>query len=399
MRLKNGLIGRALKGEAAPGKYRDGRNGLLLIVRASGSTSWAVRYMHQGRRHDLGLGPLQHVGLSQARARAAEIMGELKGKGIDPLAERTSQRQQQRGANVEFATAAAAYIEAQKAGWKDPRAAATWTSSLRDHAGPLASRRVGEITPADVYGVLSPIWATLNPTAVRVRGRIESVLSWAKVQGYRHGQNPAAWKDNLAAMLPKPKAVKRKVKHHEAVPFALLPAVYAKLAASDDPIAALIRFTILTAARPGEAMGARLGEIDFTAKTWTLAPERTKKDKMHVVPLSPAAIELLRGLPHPADGDRLFGKIYGSEYLPILREAAGLDDVTLHGCRSSFDDWATSNGHPDRLINYALAHYPSDLTTKAYRREGLIEQRRSMMMAWAEHLDMPKQGKLPRRAA
>jgi integrase len=384
MRLNNELIGRALKGETAPGKYRDGRNGLLLCVGKSGSASWIMRFMSRGRRHDLGLGPLSHVGLAQARRQAAAKMGALKGEGIDPLEGRAVARQQERLSSMTFGTAAAAYIEANRSAWKDKRAADTWVNSLRDHAGALTNKRVGEITTADVYAVLDPIWATINPTAIRVRGRVEKVLAFAKVRGHRDGSNPAAWKDNLEAMLPKPKAVKRTVKHHAAVPFALMPKVYAKLAASDDPLAALVRFTVLTASRASESKGARWSEISFTARTWTLPGERMKGGRVHVVPLSDEALDLLRSLPR--DGDLIFPKCYASDYLVTLRKAADDEAATLHGARSSFDDFGTSNGFADRLIDYSLAHYPQGMTQQAYRREGLLEPRRPLMAAWSNFL-------------
>lgn len=383
MRLNNELIGRAKKRKAAPGRYRDGRNGLILVVGKTGA-SWIMRYMHEGRRHDHGIGPLHYIGLSAARANAAAKMGALKGEGIDPLEGRAVARQQQRLSSMTFGKAAAAYIEANRSAWKDKRAADTWVNSLRDHAGALTNKRVGEITTADVYAVLDPIWATLNPTAVRVRGRIEKILSWAKVNGHRNGENPARWRDNLEAMLPKPKAVKRTVKHHAAVPFALMPKVYAKLAASDDPLAALVRFTLLTASRAGESKGARWSEISFTARTWTLPGERMKRDRMHVVPLSDEALDLLRNLPR--DGDLIFPKCYASDYLATLRKAADDETATMHGARSSFDDFGTSNGFADRLIDYSLAHYPQGMTQQAYRRDGLVEPRRPLMQAWANFL-------------
>jgi integrase len=292
-RLTPVLINKARAGQAAPGKYSDGQNGLRLAVARSGAASWVMRFMHNSRRHDHGLGSLQWIGLSKARELAAAKLSALKVDKIDPLGERREGRM----SDLRFGKAAEDFIEANKAGWKDPRAVDTWTNSLRDHAGALFPKRVCEITTDNVYGVLAPVWATLNPTAVRLRGRIEAVLAWAKVKGHRDGANPAAWKDNLAAMLPKPKAVKRTVKHHKAVPFADLPVVYSRLAASDDPIAVTIRFCLLTASRPSEAMGARWREIDFKAATWTVPPERMKKDKLHVVPLSHEALDLLRRLP------------------------------------------------------------------------------------------------------
>ena len=385
VRLNNELIGRALKGEAAPGKYRDGRNGLVLCVGKSGSASWIMRFMYRSRRRDHGIGPLRHIGLAQARRIAAAKMGALKGEGLDPLEGRAVARQQERLSSMTFGKAAAAYIEANRSAWKDKRAADTWVNSLRDHAGALTNKRVGEITTADVYAVLDPIWPTLNPTAVRLRGRVEKILSWAKVNGHRSGENPARWRDNLEAMLPKPRAVKRTVKHHAAVPFAMMPKVYAKLAASDDPLAAMVKFTLLTASRANEVKGARWDEISFAQKTWTVPGERMKRDRMHVVPLSDEALDLLRSLPR--DGDLIFPKCYASDYLATLRKATDDETATLHGCaRSSFDDFGTSNGFADRLIDYSLAHYPQGMTQQAYRRDGLVEQRRPLMQAWANFL-------------
>ena len=385
MRLNNELIGRALRGEAAPGRYRDGKNGLILVVGKSGAASWIMRYMHEGRRRDHGVGPLKHVGLAAARRATAAKVGALKGERIDPLAGRAEARQQQLLSAMRFDKAAAAFIEANRSGWKDRRAADTWTSSLRDYAGALSGKRCSEITTTDVFNVLSPIWSRLNPTAVRVRGRIEKVLAWAKAHGYCSGENAAAWRHNLEAMLPRPAAVKRSVRHHAAIPFALMPKVYAALAASDDPLAGFVKFALLTAARASESKGARWSEISFTARTWTLPGERMKRDRMHVVPLSDEALDLLRSLPR--DGDLIFPKCYASDYLATLRLAAGDQAATLHGCaRSSFDDFGTSNGFADRLIDYALSHYPQGMTQQAYRREGLVEQRRPLMAQWAEFL-------------
>ena len=203
-RLSNQLIARALKGKAAPRRYRDGKNGLILLVRQSGRASWLVRYMHAGRRHDLGLGSLEHVGLSQARDRAAEVMGDLKGKRIDPLEGRTLARKQQRLSSVTFDQAVNDYVEAHKAGWRDKRGEATWMNSLTTYASPvIGHRRVGEVDTEAVLKILTPIWNTKSETASRVRGRIESVLDYAKGKGWRVSENAARWRGHLSTMLPR----------------------------------------------------------------------------------------------------------------------------------------------------------------------------------------------------
>jgi integrase len=392
MRLKNALVSKAAKGEAAAGKYRDGKNGLLLIVRDTGSASWAMRYMHQGRRRDLGLGSVQHVGLAQARTRAAELMGELKGKRIDPLAERTTERQQQRSAAVTFDQAARHYIEAHKAGWRDKRGAETWTNTLASYASPvIGSKRVGEVTTDDVLKILTPLWQRIPETGARVRGRIESVLDFAKARGWRDGENCARWRGHLANMLPRKSKVSR-TRHHAAVPLEKLPATFANLWDGATNSAAAAAFCILTAARPGEAAGALWSEIDLGSATWVLPAHRTKQGQIHRVPLSPAAVELLRRQQRRKGEARVFpsdtrGDLSLSSLLAALREAAGDPLVTLHGtARSGLDDWASANGFSTHLIDRALGHAVGDATRRAYRRSDLLAERRPMMTAWAKFL-------------
>ena len=265
---------------------------------------------------------------------------------------------------------------------REPEARCVFTT----HAASLMALRVSEITADHVCGVLTPLWSSATPTAIKLRGRIEEILGRAKAQGQRTGENPARWKGGLDAILPKPGRIRRKVKHHQALPFALLPAAYKALAASDGLIAAFVRLCLLCASRPSEVQGARWSEIDFERSVWAIPPERMKRDKMHEVPLSGEAVDLLKRLPQL--GTRIFPvKFSASERLRVLRAAAGVDGITLHGSsRSSFDDWATTNGYADRLINYALSHYPADVTTAAYRRAGLTEQRRPMMASWGTFL-------------
>jgi integrase len=385
--LTTQLVEQARRGTAPIGRYRDRTTpGLLLIVKGGGA-SWILRYQIGGRRRDMGLGPVSLLGLSRARELANARRVEIRVERRDPLSERQDERRGMHKRGVLFRTAMEDFLDANKVRWKDPRAVDTWRNSLCTHATALMTLRVSEITADHVCSVLTPIWSSATPTAIKLRGRIEEILGRAKAQGQRTGENPAAWKGNLDSLLPKPGRVRRKVKHHQALPFALLPAAYKALAASDDLVAAFVRLCLLCASRPSEVQGARWSEVDFERAVWAIPPERMKRDKLHEVPLSAEAVDLLKSLPRL--GARLFPmKISASERLRVLREAAGVDGITLHGsARSSFDDWATTNGYSDRLINYALSHYPADVTTAAYRRAGLTEQRRPMMQAWGAFLD------------
>ena len=322
MRLNNGLIGRALRGEAAPGKYRDGRNGLILVVGQSSSASWIMRYMHEGRRRDLGLGPLRHVGLAQARRLAATKMEGLKGEHLDPLAGRAEARQQQRLSGVTFRQAADAFVVAHRAKWKNAKHAAQWLATLSTYAYPvIGTTRVGEVTTEHMLAVLQPIWASKTETASRLRGRCESVLGFAKAKGWRQGENVAAWKNNLQALLPAKHMVKPKTKHHEQVPLGELPTVFARLRARKTVGAAAAAFAVLTAARANEASGALWREIDFEAAIWVVPPERYKTGHMHMVPLSPAALEILR--------ERLAVRRKDDERIFPTRGASGPSDSTM----------------------------------------------------------------------
>ena len=378
-RLTAVFVDRAKAGMLPPGRYRDGA-GLILAVGERGA-SWVLRYQLDGRRRDLGLGSVQLLGLARARDLARQHRVNIRIHRIDPVAQRRT-----RSSAITFGQAAKAYIETQAAGWRDPNAVRTWTNSFANHAGTLMGRRVDEITVDDVLGVLRPIWAGKTTTAANLRARIEKVLGYAKATGHRQGANPAAWRENLDALLPKVRSVKPDVEHYEAVPVADLPAAYKRLAASDDLAATLARLTLLTAVRPAEARNAERREIDLAAEQWTIPGHRMKKGKLHVVPLSDQAFALVRGL--PAVGSRLFPDVLKPDHaLKALRQASGLPTVTLHGsARASFTGWATKAGYDDRLVDYSLAHYPTGLTAQAYWREALVEERRSLMQAWAKFL-------------
>jgi integrase len=383
----------------APGRYGDG-GGLWLQVSCIGertTKSWLFRYMLHGRARQMGLGPLHTVSLAEARERARQARAKLL-DGIDPIDARHGQRDQAKAAaakQITFKDAAERYIAAHRAGWKNEKHGEQWTATLRTYAYPIVGDlSVSAIDTAHLLKIIEPIWTEKTETASRVRGRIESVLDWAKVRGYRSGENPARWRGHLDKLLPA-KAKVRKVKHHDAMPYAVVPGFVAELRAADNISALALEFTILTAARTGEVVGARWSEIDFAAKIWTVPPERTKSGREHRVPLTERAVEILASLPREEGNDHVFigarrGK--GLSNMAMLELLRGMveNGLTVHGFRSSFRDWAGERTNfPRELAEAALAHVLPDKTEAAYRRGDALEKRRQMMAAWARYCAAP----------
>jgi integrase len=343
----------------------------------------------------MGLGSVQVLGLAKAREIAQAKRFEIRVNHIDPMEQRHAGRGNR---GITFDKAAEQYIEAQRGGWRDPRAAKTWASTLKAYASPTIGRLpVANVTTQHVLEILQPIWSSRTETATRVRGRIEAILDWCKVQGYRDGANVATWKGHIALLLPKKSAVKKPTRHHAAVPLDMLPSVYRTLSKSDDLAAAATRFCILTAARPSEAAGARWSEIDLVTATWIVPPERMKKFREHRVALSDQAVEILQRMTKLRGGarnevvfpgTRAAASVSVNAMREALREAGG-GDATLHGtARSCFDDFAheRTNFAP-ALVDRALAHVTGSKTTQAYRRTDLLDQRRALMQRWEDFLD------------
>jgi integrase len=368
---------------AKPGRHGDGR-GLFLFVKPTGSRSWVMRYQMQGRRRDLGLGAYPDVSLAMARERAAEAR-RLIANGEDPI---TRKRQ----ANPKtFKEAALELIESKRPGWKNTKHAAQWTSTLENHVFPkIGALQIAKIETADVISTLTPIWSEKPETANRIRQRIEAVIDYASALGIRSGDNPARWRGHLDHLLPKPKKV-RAVKHHPALPHSKIADFMSDLAKRDGVAARALAFTILTAARSGETRGMTWGEVDLDAKVWTIPAERMKAAKEHRVPLSEAAISLLGQREKGVANDTL---IFGSEAKPgkpisdmtmtaVLRRMKQTE-VTVHGFRSTFRDWAGEmTGFPREVIEAALAHGIKDKAEAAYARSDLFDKRRMLMEAWA----------------
>ena len=365
---------------AGPGRHGDGR-GLFLYVKPSGARSWVLRYQVQGRRRDLGLGSFPDVTLAMARDRASEAR-RLIAEGGDPIA-----RKQQAKPKT-FKDAALELIESKRPGWKNAKHAAQWTSTLEAYAFPkIGQVQVAKIETADVIAALTPIWSAKPETANRVRQRIEAVLDYASALGIRAGDNPARWRGHLDHLLPKPKKV-RAVKHHPALPHSEISDFMSQLESRDGVAARALGFTILTAARSGETRGATWAEIDLEAKVWTIPAGRMKAGKEHRVPLSLAALALLGD---KRDDDKLIfeseakrGKPISDMSMTAVLRRMERDDITVHGFRSTFRDWAgETTSFPREVIEAALAHGIRNKAEAAYARSDLFEKRRKLMEAWA----------------
>jgi len=369
---------------AGPGRHVDGR-GLMLFVKPSGSRSWVLRYQRSGRRRDMGLGSWPEVTLAMARERALEAR-RLIAEGKDPLADRA------RIDRVSFAEAASAVIEAKRSGWRNAKHAAQWTSTLETYAFPhLGDLDVREIGTQDVLAVLRQIWTEKPETASRVRQRIEAVIDYASAIGAREGENPARWRGHLDHILPKPTKV-RAVEHHAAMDWRDAPAFMAQLAEREGFGARALAFAILTAARSGEVRGMLWSEISLEDGVWTVPAGRMKAGKEHRVPQTPAALQRLGVRRDPDDlvfpGERALDRPLSDMTLSAVLKRMGHGDLTVHGFRSTFRDWAgETTAFPREVVEAALAHRLKDKAEAAYARGDLFAKRRELMAAWAEYLE------------
>jgi integrase len=366
----------AVKNAKRPGLYSDGA-GLYLQVSPGGSKSWIFRYGLRGKEHHHGLGPLITISLAEARDAALHCR-QLLLKGVDPIATRKAEKaagalKQVQG--ITFRECAERFISGHEASWRSPIHRRQWQSSLRDYVYPvIGALPVSAIDTALVLKVIEPIWTTKPETAGRVRGRIESVLDWAKAHRYRDGENPARWRGHLDKLLPKKSKIRR-IRHFPALPYAEIAAFMARLRKQESMAARALEFTILTAARSGEVLGMTHAEIK--GDVWTIPAERMKALKEHRVPLSPAALGALEQL-------RQVSRLDAMAMQRLLRRMGY--DVTVHGFRSTFRDWAAEQTNfPREICEAALAHSNGDKVEAAYRRSDLFDKRRELMTAWADY--------------
>lgn len=364
--------------------------GLHLQVTKTGARSWILRCKFGTKRRDIGLGAYPGVTLAQAREKAREAR-EAIADGRDPIAERAAARSAlaaQHGAAITFDECVVKYIDAKSAEWKNPKSAAQWSASLATYASPTIGKlQVGDVALAHVLKILEPIWGTKTETATRVRGRLENILDWATVRGFRKGDNPARWRGHLDKLLAKPSKV-AKVEHHAALPIDAVNGFIVDLRKREGLAARALEFLILTAVRSGEARGATWSEIDINSRVWVIPAERMKAGREHRVPLSDAAVELLKGLPHLADTNLVFpaprgGQLSDMSLLAVMRRMNV--DAVPHGFRSTFRDWAAERtNYPRDVAEMALAHTIGDKVEAAYRRGDLFEKRARLMADWAK---------------
>lgn len=392
-KLNNVLTPLAVK-NAKPGRHADG-GGLHLLVKDSGARSWVYRFMLNGKSRDIGLGAAGPEGISLAIARDARDALRFKVKaGIDPLEERQREAaealataQAAKVAGVTFKAVAETYIGANEGSWRNDKHRQQWKNTLATYVYPVIGELpVAEVGTAHVLQILEPIWKGKAETASRVRGRIETILDAAKARGYREGENPARWRGHIAQILPARSRLTRG--HHKAMVYEAIPAFVGALHKRDAVAALALEFTILTAARTGEVIGATWDEVDLDKAIWTIPASRMKAGKEHRVPLSPRAVEILKAT-LKLGKETLFpairgGKMSGMAMTMLLRRMKV--EVTVHGFRSGFRDWsAECTGYAHEVAEVALAHTIENKVERAYRRGDLFDKRRRLMDDWANY--------------
>lgn len=372
-----------------------GVDGLAIQGLESGARTWILRVMVGGKRRDMGLGGYPDVTLAGARD-AARIARDKIRNGIDPIEEGRAARSAlaaSRASAMTFEQCAFAYIAVKEAEWANAKHGQQWRNTLETYAHPVVGKLlVRDVAQTHVLRILEPIWSTKTETATRLRGRIESVLDWATVRGYREGDNPARWKGHLDKLMAMPGKIKN-VEHHAALAYVDIGAFWIDLRQQEGMGALALQFAILTAARSGEVRGASWSEIDLVEKTWKIPAERMKMKREHRVPLSDEAVKLLEAVPRIAGTDLLFPNNKGTALsdmtlTAVIRRMGRTGQVTPHGFRSTFRDWTSERtNYPRDVCEMALAHAIGDKVEAAYRRGDLIEKRTRLMRDWAKFIN------------
>lgn len=393
-------IGRltALKVERAKeaGMYADG-GGLYLRVTPEGTKNWVLRYMLDRKPHWMGLGPLSLYGLGEARARALDARRK-RHEGIDPIAARRALRAKLRldaAKAITFKQCAESYIASHEAGWRNAKHKYQWSATLTSYAYPvLGALPVQAVDTALVLKVLEAIWTAKPETASRVRQRIENILDFAKVRGWRDGENPARWRGHLDHLLPARSRV-RAIEHHAALPYAELPTFVARLREREAVAARALEFLILTAARTSEVIGARWSEIDLLDKTWTVPASRMKAHREHRVPLSPRALTIIHAMRSAGQNDANDAYVFpgakagtplSNLAMIMLLRRMNRGELTVHGFRATFKTWASERASfRNEIVEASLAHTIGGKVEQAYMRGDMFEKRRRLMQAWATY--------------
>lgn len=360
---------------------------LQVLPPPSIARTWVLRVMVGGKRRAMGLGGFPDVTLAGAKEAARTARLTVR-EGMDPIESTKAKRSAlhaARAASITFSEAAAAYIAAMEVEWTNDKHASQWRNTLATYADPVLGKIfVREVEQSHVMKVLEPIWLTKTETATRLRGRIENVLDWARVRGYRSGENPARWRGHLDMLLPTPGKV-QKVQHHPALPIDELGAFMVLLRKQEGMGARALEFAILTAARSGEVRGAVWSEFDLDEAIWTVPADRMKAKREHRVALNEEAVKLLQSLPET--GDLVFPNNKGEKLsdmtLTAVLRRMGRSDITAHGFRSTFRDWCSERTeYSHDVVEMALAHAIGDKVEAAYRRGDLFNKRRLLMRDW-----------------
>ena len=379
-----------------PGRHADG-GGLYLFIDGGGRRRWIFMYTRSGKRVELGLGGGRDMPLAAVRTEAAALRAILA-EGGDPKAERVKLK-----GIPTFGEFADAYVEAMAPSWRNPKHIAQWKMTLTNYAAPIRHRPVDEITTQEILDVLQPLWKRTPETGERLRGRIENVLNAAKAKGYRSGENPATWRGHLDQLLPKRQRLSRG--HHAALPYDAAPAFMADLRQRSAVAAHALEFAILTAARSGEVLGVRWGEIDLERKVWIVPADRMKAGREHRVPLSDRAVAIIEAMAKLGgegfvfQGPKPKAPLSSMAISMLLRRMKA--GVTVHGFRSTFRDWASeATAFPHEVCEMALAHSIGNKAEAAYRRGDLFDKRRKLMEAWDRYCSSPRSSKVvPIRAS
>lgn len=401
-KMVNAMSVKAVEALKSDGRFAvGGATGLHLCI-AGNSKAWVLRVKIGDRRTDLGLGSFDDVSLADAREKAVQLRKQIIG-GVDPVAEKREREAAVRVTKAKtktFKECAEAFLEAQKPKWKNANAkhVAQWSSTLATYAYPkIGALPVDRVDTGLILEVLQQptddgkgpsLWEAKTETASRLRGRVEKVLAWATFRGYRQGDNPARWRGHLDNELPARGDV-RKVKHHASLPYSEIGAFVVDLRKREGLSARALEFAILTASRSNEVRMATWDEIDLDRRLWTIPKERMKAKKEHVVPLSDAAVALLKALPRIENVAYLFsapkGGAFSDAVFRALFERMDREGLTQHGFRSTFREWAgETTAYPREVIEHALAHQLADKAEAAYQRGTLMPKRTRLMADWAK---------------
>lgn len=341
---------------------------------------------------EMGLGSLDDISLKDARESRDKWRLELN-NGRNPIETReVAKKAQQQKAT--FGDCADAFLDAKFSEWRNEKHRAQWKMTLERYAKPLRNISVEEIDTAMVLACLQPLWKERPETASRLRGRIEAVLDAARARGYipRNEANPARWRGHLDKLLPKRQKLTRG--HHAAMGYRAVPAFIEKLQERECVAALALEFTILTAARSGEVLGAKWGEVDLCEKVWTVPARRMKGGRAHRVPLSNKAHSMIEKLAAAKTSEFIFegfrdGAPLSNMAMQMLLRRMGISGVTVHGFRSAFRDWCyETTNWPREIAEAALAHVTGDKAEQAYRRGDALEKRRELMEAWAKYCEI-----------